>query len=565
MTLDDRSGRPLWSVVRWGRPRRPMALPLALGLVLLAASLTPSLIPRDAVIQGILGGLVLGAGYALGRLGVAFWRVLELPEPRGRLALGLRVALLLPAGALAVWALLRSGEWQDSIRLAMEMAPVEETHALRIALIVGAVFGVLLLLGWLVQGLFDFLRGRLHRVMPRRTANLLGALLAGLIVIVVTRDGLVDRLLGAADEAFATSAAFFDPALDPPASPLASGGPGSLLDWEAMGRTGREFVVSGPKAENIAAFTGRPAEEPIRVYVGREEAPTPEARAAAALAEMDRVGAFDRSVLVVTMPTGTGWLDPGSHDTLEYLLHGDVATVAVQYSYLTSALALLIETDTGLAQSDALLDAVYERWATMPEDDRPRLYLHGLSLGAWASMSAFDLFEMVGDPVDGALWAGPPFPSALWRRSVARREPGSPYVLPEVGEGEIVRFMDQWTEAGDLTEGWGAMRIVFLQYASDAIVFYEPGSIWRRPAWIREPPAPDVSPRMEWFPLVTMLQLALDMALAKSVPEGYGHNYTAEDYIPAWIAVLDPPGWDAEAVARLRAHCDTRWGLGCRR
>ena len=93
-----------------------------------------------------------------------------------------------------------------------------------------------------------------------------------------------------------------------------------------------------------------------------------------------------------------------------------------------------------------------------------------------------------------------------------------------MGEGEIVRFMDQWTEAGDLTEGWGAMRIVFLQYASDAIVFYEPGSIWRRPTWMREPPAPDVSPRMEWFPLVTMLQLALDMALAKSVPEGYGHN-----------------------------------------
>jgi uncharacterized membrane protein len=538
-----------------------MTLPLALGLVLFAASLTPSLIPRDAVIQGILGGLVLGAGYALGRLGVALWRVLELPEPRGRLALGLRVALLLPAGALAVWALLRSGEWQNSIRLAMEMAPVEETHALRIALIAAALFGLLLLLGWLVQGLFDFLRGRLHRVMPRRTANALGALLAGLIVIVVTRDGLVDRLLAAADEAFATSAALFDPAVDPPTSLLASGGPGSLLDWEAMGRTGREFVASGPTAESIAALTGRPAEEPIRVYVGREEAPTSQARAAAALAEMDRVGAFDRSVLVVTMPTGTGWLDPGSHDVLEYLLHGDVATVAVQYSYLTSALALLVETDAGLAQSDALLDAVYERWSAMPQNERPRLYLHGLSLGAWASMSAFDLFEIVGDPIDGALWAGPPFPSGLWRTSVERREPGSPYVLPAVEEGELVRFMDQWTEG--TAEGWGPMRLVFLQYASDAIVFYEPGSVWRRPAWMEEPPAPDVSPRIEWFPLVTMLQLALDMALAKTVPEGYGHNYTAVDYVDAWIAVTDPQGWDADAVARLKAHCGEHWGLGC--
>ena len=552
--------RRLWAMPapRWGWPRRPMTLLLALGLVLFAASLTPSLIPRDAILQGILGGLVMGAGYAVGRLVVALWRVLELPEPRGRLP---QAALLLPGLALASWALLRSGEWQNSIRLAMEMAPVEETHALRIALVAAVLFGLLLLLGWLVQGLFDFLRGRLHRVMPRRTANLLGALLAGLIVIVVTRDGLVDRLLAAADEAFATSAALFDPAVDPPASPLASGGPGSLLDWEAMGRTGREFVASGPTAENIADFTGRPAEEPIRVYVGREEAPTAQARAVAALAEMDRVGAFDRSVLVVTMPTGTGWLDPGSHDVLEYLHGGDVATVAVQYSYLTSALALLVETDAGLAQSDALLDAVYERWSSLPEDDRPRLYLHGLSLGAWASMSAFDLFQMVGDPIDGALWAGPPFPSGLWRTSVERRELGSPYILPAVGEGELVRFMDQWTEV--TAEGWGPMRLVFLQYASDAIVFYEPGSVWRRPAWMEEPPTPDVSPRIEWFPLVTMLQLALDMALAKSVPEGYGHNYTAVDYIDAWIAVTDPQGWDADAVARLKVHCGERWGLGC--
>ena len=539
-----------------------MTLPLALGLVLFAASLTPSLIPRDAVIQGILGGLVLGVGYALGRLAVALWRVLELPEARSRLV---RAAVLLPALALAGWALLRSGVWQNSIRLVMEMAPVEETHALRIALIAAALFGVLLLLGWLVQGLFDFLRGRLHRIMPRRTANLLGALLAGLVVLIVTRDGLVDVLLGAADEAFATSAALFDPAVPAPVSPLASGGPASLLDWEAMGHQGREFVTQGPAADDIAALTGRPAREPIRVYVGREEAPTPEARAAAALAEMDRVGAFDRSVLVVTMPTGTGWLDPGGHDTLEYLARGDVATVAVQYSYLTSALALLMETDAGLAQSDALLDAVYERWRTLPEDERPRLYLHGISLGAWTSMSAFDLFEMVDDPVDGALWAGPPFPSALWQRSVARREPDSSYVLPEVDRGRLVRFMDQRTEVGDPTGGWGAMRIVFLQYASDAIVFYEPGSVWRRPVWMSEPPAMDVSPRMQWFPLVTMLQLALDMVLAKTVPEGYGHNYTAVDYVDAWIAVLDPAGWDAEAVERLKAHCGERWGLGCRR
>ena len=81
---------------------------------------------------------------------------------------------------------------------------------------------------------------------------------------------------------------------------------------------------------------------------------------------------------------------------------------------------------------------------------------------------------------------------------------------------------------------------------------------------MREPPAHDVSPAMRWVPVVTMLQLALDMALAKAVPQGYGHNYVAEDYIPAWVAVLEPEGWDAGAVARLQEHCGLRWGLGCR-
>ena len=45
--------------------------------------------------------------------------------------------------------------------------------------------------------------------------------------------------------------------------------------------------------------------------------------------------------LIVVMPTGTGWIDPAAMDTVEYLHGGDVASVAIQYSYLTSWLSLL--------------------------------------------------------------------------------------------------------------------------------------------------------------------------------------------------------------------------------
>src|SRR6056297_2865736 len=55
---------------------------------------------------------------------------------------------------------------------------------------------------------------------------------------------------------------------------------------------------------------------------------------AAFLVIVTRDGLFDRVVLIVASPTGTGWLDPGSHDPVEYMHGGDIATVAAQYSYL---------------------------------------------------------------------------------------------------------------------------------------------------------------------------------------------------------------------------------------
>lgn len=66
-------------------------------------------------------------------------------------------------------------------------------------------------------------------------------------------------------------------------------------------------------------------------------------RAPRSLDELIRVGGFERSTLLIVMPTGTGWIDPEGIDTVEYLHHGDIASVAIQYSYLASWLSLLAE------------------------------------------------------------------------------------------------------------------------------------------------------------------------------------------------------------------------------
>lgn len=49
-----------------------------------------------------------------------------------------------------------------------------------------------------------------------------------------------------------------------------------------------------------------------------------------------------------------------------------------------------------------------------------------------------------------------------------------------------------------------------------------------------------------------MLQLAVDMAVTTPTPPGYGHVYAPADYVDAWRLVSSPPGWNADALQRLK-------------
>src|SRR5690554_2121459 len=98
---------------------------------------------------------------------------------------------------------------------------------------------------------------------------------------------------------------------------------------------------------------------------------------------------------------------------------------------------------------------------------------------------------------------------------------------------------------------WGSFRIAYLQYASDPVTFFDPQSFYREPSWMSGPRGPDVSPDLRWFPIVTMLQLAADIATGSS-PRGFGHEYAREHYHDAWLALTEPEGWTADALATLR-------------
>ena len=536
---------------------------MLLGLLFFAASLTPSLIPRGPAVQGGLGGLVTAIGYLIGQIIALLWRGADLPRLSGRPATLLTAAITGPLVAVFVWVFWSSLRWQNDLRLKMGMEEADALNLATILLVAAATFAAAFAVGRLVAGLFRLIRAWLYRVMPVRRANVLGFIAVALILFVVTRDGIVDRVVTGLDESYEAAQELFQDAPPRPSDPRMTGSAESLIDWAAIGKPGRDFITSGPDASGIAAFTGRPALDPIRVYVGRANGETPEARAELALAELKRQGAFDRAVLIVASPTGTGWMDTGSHDPVEYMHGGDIATVAAQYSYLQSPLALILETSTGLEQATALQDAVHGYWKTLPAGERPRLYVHGLSLGAWSSMHATNLFRLLDDPIDGAFWAGPPFPSAFWNYVQNQRKTGSFWVLPEIGDGSLVRYASHTADASEAESDWGPMRIVFLQYSSDPVVFYDPRSLWRAPPWLRDPAAEDMSDHLIFMPVVTQFQLALDMALSFGAPAGHGHAYFAQDYIGPWVQVTAPEAWSPDDTERLKVHCNNGFQQGC--
>lgn len=537
-----------------GQWRQLSATGLVFGALFFAVSLTPSLLPRPFLLQAVLSGVALAAGYGVGASLRWLWGYLELRVPSEQVQRILKWPLAALSLGVAVTFLLQAATWQDSVRVLMGMDPLEGIHRVGLGAAALVIFALLLAMARIFRSIARWVSVKSSRVVPRRVANVLGVLVA-IVVFWALIDGLVTRAVFQTFEAsFQQLDALIEAEMAPPRSDVMTGSRASWLDWDDLGRQGRRFVALGPTRQDLEEFLGQPALQPVRVYVGLNSAEAIEERVALALQEMKRVGAFERSVLVIITPTGTGWVDPGSIDSIEYLHRGDVASVAVQYSYLPSWLSLMAQSEYGAETARELFQAVYRYWTGLPKDERPRLYLQGLSLGALNSQRSVDIWDMVGDPVHGALWSGPPFRSATWRWITEHRETGTPAWLPRFREGAVVRFSNQYTPPDRFDAEWGPLRIVYLQYASDPIVFFEPEALYRAPAWMSEPRGPDVSPSLRWFPVVTMLQLGADIAAAEAAPIGYGHRYATEHYIDAWREVSDPPGWTDAEIQRLKSR-----------
>lgn len=540
--------RPAWLEKFWSS----LSLTgLLLGMLFFAASLTPSLLPRAFVTQGVLSGACFAAGYGIGTLLVWLWTYLQLPKPQGRISHAVKIAAMVATIIIALVFLWHASDGQNSVRVLMGLPPVESAHPFKVGLIALITFIILIALARLFQMIYRIFSRWLNRYVPPRLSHFIGFVLAAVIFGMAINGVLFRFALHVADSSYRELDALIEAESQKPADPLKSGSIASLLKWDELGRAGRQFISSGPTADDISQFTGRTAKEPLRTYVGLRSAETTDERAKMALDEMIRVGAFDRSVLIVAIPTGTGWVDEMAMGPLEYLHDGDVASVAIQYSYLASWLSLLAEPGYGGETATALFDIVYDHWTKLPKDKRPQLYLYGLSLGAMNSQQSTELFQVLGDPYQGALWSGPPFTSRLWRAITDSRNAGSPEWLPVFRDSSYARFTNQNNALKIPGSVWGPMRIVYLQYASDPITFFDQRDFYRQPDWMKEPRGPDVSKQLTWYPVVSMLQLALDLAMSTTTPIGYGHVYAPQHYIDAWVEVT-AVAWPQTEIDRLK-------------
>lgn len=524
---------------------------LTVAVLFFALSLLPSLLPRTPLLQGVVAGASAAIGYGVGTLFDWVWGYLSLPRPRPGSAAahtvrGVVLVVLAVLAALTVW---HQVGWQNDLRNLFGMDPVSPLGWGITALVALVTAVVVVVLSRGVRRLFRLVAARLGRRLPERLARVLGFVAVAALLVFLINGVLVSLLFDAANAAFSVRDNSTDDGIVAPTAAERSGSPGSVVPWDTLGRQGRNFVARGPTPEELEAFHDEPATTPIRVYVGLRSAETLQQRADLVLEELLRTGAFEREVLVVATTTGTGFLEPNAMDSLEFLHNGDTAVAGVQYSFLPSWISLLADQAITRETSQVVFRTVHDHWRSLPEDERPALYLFGLSLGSFGVESILSSIEVINAPVDGALLTGPPFVNELWRTITENRDEGSPAWLPIYAEGRTVRFTGLENALDEPTGEWGDTRIVYLQHNSDPVVFFSPRMLFTRPEWLEEGQrGPDVSERMVFVPLVTAVQTLIDLPGAGNVPEGFGHLYSIRENIDSWAAVTRPDGWtDADA------------------
>ena len=560
----------VWSLVR-----------LDLVGVLFAAlffclSLTPSLLPRDWLTAGIIGAINAAIGYGIGVLIGAIGRRLVLSRrswwpPRREVRRVLQAAAIVVAISASVLTVLQAAAWQRDVAAVMGIDGPATAGYLRTLAVAIPIAAMLIAAARVVKDAIKFLaRGMIRRWnLNDEIAMFVGTAIVAVLIITLVNGVLVRGFLAGASAVFQPRNTATRAGVEQPLWSEKSGSPSSFAAWDTLGFQGRNFVGTGPSAGELTALNNRPAKEPIRIYAGLQSTGTIEERVAVLLSELQRTRAYERSLLVMIPTTGTGWVDPVAARSIESMYNGDTVLVAMQYSYLPSWISFLADQQKSIQAGRAMVDAVHRRWLQWPPTQRPVLALYGESLGSLAGQGAFEFLPDIAEKnVTSVLWVGPPNASGLWKALTVRRDPGTPEVQPRYDNGRTVRFAQASGPeeiAAVATPAWDRPRVLFMQHASDPVVWWSTDLLFRRPDWLSEPPGFDRSPSMRWYPIITFWQVSADMAgnitNSTGTPTGHGHNY-GDSQLDGWVAVAAPEGWTVVDTDRIRRSLEKTMAAG---
>ena len=523
------------------------------GVIGYFTALTPSLMPRPMLFMGLIAGIGFAIGYGFGLLGSWLLRWLHVPEPAVHVKRSVwRITLIVLAVLVVLLGYLAAG-WQNGVRAAIGQPLLHGSDIFGVIIISALTAAILLQVARSARRASRAMKRQISKIqlIPRRFITIISVGLFVTVLVLLINGVLFRGLKLVANHIYSSNNAATATGAIEPTSPLRSGGPNSLVSWQSLGRQGRNFVGRGPSAAQLTGYSGQPALEPIRVYAGLDSASTIAERADLAVKELERTGAFNRKVLVVATATGSGWIDPQASNTLEYMYNGDTAMATIQYSYLPSWMALLANRDDATTAGQALFEAVYTKWITLPADQRPQLYSYGLSLGSFGGQAAFSGANDLAARTNGALFLGTPSFSQPWAQFTTRRQAGSPEILPIYQNGRIVRFAGSSQDISQAQANWPGSRTLYVQYPSDPVVWWSPSLLFQKPDWLQEPRGHDVSPAVHWYPIITFIQLTVDQFFANDVPGPHGHDY-GPTMVNSWVAVTRPANWSTTQTNRLQ-------------
>ncbi|MHA2790031.1 alpha/beta-hydrolase family protein [Corynebacterium sp. S7] len=555
------------------RLRGPRRLSKNMGAGVLGAevatwwALSPSLLPRKWWITAANVAFVQGFGHAVGT-GISFVsrrirRKFNIAPHMGdmpRLNAVLHIGL---GTTTAIVALRTPSRHAKQVQLATERNAFGLNSAI-VGMAAGTVgYGILLAIGEALQNWVDSTNRQLARWLPPVVSWPI-ALIGVIATLYFATDKVVLRR--ALSQLYARAEKLNQevmPGATPPTEPTRSGSPESIEEWDNLGRQGRSVIAAGPRIDDIRSVMQEPAHEPIRIYIGLTEGRTPEDQAKLVLEEMERTNAFDREAIAIMSSAGTGWLNDFVTSPFEFLMRGDCAIVAMQYSFLPSAVSYIADRTTPVTSSRVLITAVRERLNQIPEERRPKLYVAGESLGAYGVADSFDSLDDLLETVDGALFTGAPGFTRLHTELTNARDRGTIQRLPVLDGGRHVRFvatenhLNHDFRGDEFANEWEFPRVVFAQHASDPVVWWDWKLFILQPDWLREPgsrgvPAPeaqelDVFDGLRWVPFITGWQVGLDQVNSLDFLPGHGHVYRYST-IKYWAAVLDKEISDEQAI-----------------